>query len=36
MYNECYHEMREALNIQPYDFMKDDSSFEITETVNIG
>ena len=28
MYNECYHEMREALDIQPYDFIQDDSFFE--------
>ncbi|MCR4838033.1 MAG: GNAT family N-acetyltransferase [Eubacterium sp.] len=28
MYNECYHEMREALRIQPYDFIQDDSFFE--------
>ena len=28
MYNDCYHEMREALDIQPYDFIQDDSFFE--------
>lgn len=28
MYNECYHEMREALNIKPYDFIQDDSFFD--------
>ena len=28
MYNECYHEMREALHIEPYDFIQDDSFFE--------
>ena len=28
MYNECYHEMREALNILPYDFIQDDSFFD--------
>ena len=28
MYNECYHEMREALDIQPYDFIQDDSFFD--------
>lgn len=27
MYNECYHEMREALDIEPYDFIQDDSFF---------
>ena len=27
MYNACYHEMREALDIQPYDFIQDDSFF---------
>ena len=27
MYNECYHEMREALDIQPYDFIQNDSFF---------
>lgn len=28
IYNECYHEMREALEIEPYDFIQDDSFFE--------
>ena len=28
LYNECYHEMREALGIRPYDFIQDDSFFE--------
>lgn len=28
MYNECYHEMREALDIEPYDFIQDDSFFQ--------
>ena len=28
MYNECYHEMREALNILPYDYIQDDSFFD--------
>lgn len=28
LYNECYHEMREALDIKPYDFIQDDSFFE--------
>ena len=28
MYNECYHEMRETLDIQPYDFIQDDSFFD--------
>ena len=28
MYNECYHEMREALDIQPYDFIQEDSFFD--------
>ena len=27
IYNECYHEMREALDIKPYDFVRDDSFF---------
>lgn len=27
IYNECYHEMREALGIEPYDFIQDDSFF---------
>ena len=28
IYNECYHEMREALGIEPYDFIQDDSFFD--------
>ena len=28
IYNECFHEMREALDIKPYDFIQDDSFFE--------
>ena len=28
MYNECYHEMREALDRMPYDFIQDDSFFQ--------
>ena len=28
MYNECYHEMREALKIEPYDFIQDNSFFD--------
>lgn len=28
LYNSCYHEMREALGIKPYDFIQDDSFFE--------
>ena len=28
MYNECYHEMRQALDIQPYDFIQDDRFFD--------
>ena len=28
MYNACYHEMREALDIKPYDYIQDDSFFE--------
>ena len=28
IYNECYHEMREALEIEPYDFIQDDSFFD--------
>ena len=28
VYNECFHEMREALGIKPYDFIQDDSFFE--------
>ena len=27
MYNACYHEMRKALDIKPYDFIQDDSFF---------
>jgi len=27
MYNACYHKMREALDIKPYDFIQDDSFF---------
>ena len=27
VYNACYHEMREALDIKPYDFIQDDSFF---------
>lgn len=27
LYNECYHEMREALGIKPFDFIQDDSFF---------
>ncbi|MBO4242467.1 MAG: GNAT family N-acetyltransferase [Clostridiales bacterium] len=27
MYNDCYHEMREELDIKPYDFIRDDSFF---------
>lgn len=27
IYNVCYHEMREALDIKPYDFIQDDSFF---------
>lgn len=27
MYNACYHEMREALDIKPYDYIQDDSFF---------
>ena len=27
MYNACYREMREALDIKPYDFIQDDSFF---------
>lgn len=27
-YNESFHEMREALHIEPYDFIRDDSFFE--------
>ena len=28
LYNECYHEMHEALGIRPYDFIQDDSFFD--------
>ena len=28
LYNDCYHKMREELDIQPYDFIQDDSFFE--------
>ena len=28
MYNACYHGMREALDIKPYDFIQDDSFFD--------
>lgn len=28
LYNDCYHEMREALGIQPFDYIQDDSFFE--------
>lgn len=28
LYNSCYHEMREALEIRPYDFIQDDSFFD--------
>ena len=28
LYNECYHEMREALGIRPYNFIQDDSFFD--------
>lgn len=27
LYNSCYHEMREALGISPYDFIQDESFF---------
>lgn len=27
IYNACYHEMREALEIKPYDFIRDDTFF---------
>ena len=27
MYNECYREMRQALDIKPYDYIQDDSFF---------
>ena len=27
LYNSCYHEMREALGIEPYDFIQDDAFF---------
>ena len=28
VYNECFHEMREALDIKPYDFIQDGSFFD--------
>ena len=28
IYNDCFREMREALNIKPYDFIQNDSFFE--------
>ena len=28
LYNTCYHEMREALGIRPFDFIQDDSFFD--------
>ena len=28
IYNECFHEMREALKIEPLDFIQDDSFFD--------
>ena len=28
IYNECYHEMRKALKIKPYDFIQDNSFFD--------
>ena len=28
VYNECFREMRRALNIRPYDYIRDDSFFE--------
>lgn len=28
LYNDCFHKMREELNIQPYDYIQDDSFFE--------
>ena len=28
LYNGCYHEMREALGIKPFDFIQDDSFFD--------
>ena len=28
IYNQCYHEMREALDIKPYDFIQDNTFFE--------
>ena len=28
IYNDCFREMREALDIKPYDFIRDDSLFE--------
>ncbi|MBO4311002.1 MAG: GNAT family N-acetyltransferase [Lachnospiraceae bacterium] len=29
IYNKCYHEMREALDIKPFDFIQDDSFFDL-------
>ena len=29
IYNACYHEMREALEIKPYDFIQDDTFFDV-------
>ena len=34
IYNECYHEMRMALGIKPFDYIQDDSFFE-TGMVNV-
>lgn len=28
LYNDCYHEMRETLNIKPYDYIQNDSFFD--------
>lgn len=28
IYNDCYYEMRKALDIRPYDFIQDDSFFD--------
>ena len=28
IYNACYHEMREALQIEPFDYIQDDSFFD--------
>ena len=28
IYNQCYYEMRKALNIEPFEFIQDDSFFE--------